>query len=182
MIDPITVSVSRPLLDHLVSYRFSGRTVCETFFMGDRLSYPGRSSLEQELGHTDPYLFSHEARVLSPIGPSACIWILAGLATDRTSGEDGDLDLLWRAHRAHRVPGEGPSLDRLVASLVAVRALHDSLWEPGSDDDIWDVFEDAAERLVGWMHSVGLPPTHEGIEEICDGAYPACVGLGLIDL
>lgn len=178
-----TVRPSDHLLAHLSAYHHDGSSVAEALFAGGRLCYPGRHHVEQQLGCPDPYGLGHESRVLEGPGvPAAQIRLLAGLATDRAAGIDPTLDLLWHAHRSHRVTGEGPSLDRLVASLVALRALHDALWEPGRDRCFWPALLEAGAGLYGWMQAEGLPPSEHALEEICDGAMPACIGLNLVEI
>jgi hypothetical protein len=35
---------------------------------------------------------------------------------------------------------------------------------------------------VTGLQAEGFPPSSSALEEICDGAVPACVGLGLVDI
>jgi hypothetical protein len=89
---------------------------------------------------------------------------------------DPTLELLWGAHGAWA--RRGISLDRLVAALVAVEMLRPK----DSFSAMEKILEEASVILVTGLHQLGFPPTHEGLEELFDGAPPACVGLGLVDL
>jgi hypothetical protein len=171
----IVIRTNTELLDHLRSFVHDGATVDSLLFEGGRLAYPGRREIEYQLGYVEPYTLELEARVIEglPKKVSSAIRVLADAARALAMSEP-TLDLLWAAHSSWR---EGVSLDRLVAALVMV--------EYATDDRSWIVDEDvqrAAEILIRGLHSTGFPPTDEGLEELFDGAPPACVGLGLVDL
>ena len=175
----VTVRTNLELLEHLRTFEQDGATVAGALFEGGRLSYPGRRELEYMLGYTEPYTLELEARVIEglPRRMAAAIRILADVAGDLASSEP-TLDLLWAAHSTWR---SGVSLDRLVAALVVVEMLVSSnsvgTWY-GRDADL----QQAAQVLVGGMHSIGFPPSQASLEELFDGAPPAAVGLGLVDL
>ena len=173
----ITVRTNESLLEHLRSYEHDGATVDSLLFEGGRLSYPGRKEIEYQLGYTEPYTLELEARVLEGLPPrmTAAIRILCREADAGLMAEDETLELLWRAHAAWK--GEGVSFDRLVCALVVVELATDDR-SCLFDDDI----RHAAEVLIRGFHSLGFPPTREGFEELFDGAPPACVGLGMVDL
>ncbi len=171
----VTVRTNESLLEHLRCYEHDGATVDSLLFEGGRLSYPGRKEIEYQLGYVEPYTLELEARVIEGISPrvAAAIRILADAARPLASSEP-TLELLWAAHSSWR---KGISLDRLVAALVMV--------EYATDDRACLFDEDvttAAEILVRGLHSAGFPPSEAGLEELFDGAPPACVGLGLVDL
>jgi hypothetical protein len=176
----ITVKHSQHLLSHLQTYKVDDGTVASLLFEGGRLSYPGRKALEHELGYIEPYTLEHEARVISglPKKVSASIRLLASDMTSRLHGFDITLDLLWQSHQAYqRQKDEGPSLDRFIAALVAVKM--------ASDDNIYSTWKDADDAcyiLISGLHSVGFPPTADMLEELWDGAAPASVGLGIVEL
>lgn len=171
----VTVRTNLELLEHLKSFTQDGATVESLLFEGGRLSYPGRKEIEYQLGYVEPYTLELEARVLEGLSPrvAAAIRILA----DEAQGLamiDPTLELLWAAHGAWR---GGISLDRLVAALVMVEYATDDRSVLFSDD-----VTRAAELLVQGLHSMGFPPNQHSLEELFDGAAPACVGLGLVDL
>ncbi len=171
----VTVRTNESLLEHLRTFEHDGATVDSLLFEGGRLSYPGRKDIEYQLGYVEPYTLELEARVLEGISPrmAASIRILADAARDLAMSEP-TLEFLWAAHSSWRA---GVSLDRLVAALVMV--------EYATDDRSVLVDEDvqrAAEFLVRGLHTMGFPPNEAGLEELFDGAPPACVGLGLVDL
>lgn len=173
----IAIRTSLVLLEHLRSHELDGATVASALFDGGRLSYPGRKDIEHQLGYTEPYTLELEARVIEGMPPRtvASVRYLAYIATEAHRGFDLTLDLLWGTHHAYHNRKEGPSLDRLVAALVAIEdlRLHDISDEAASV---------AASRVILHLHTIGLPPTKEGLEELFDGADPACVGLGMVQL
>lgn len=171
----ISVRTSLALLHHLRTYEEDGSTVASALFDGGRLSYPGRKDIEYEFSIIEPYTLELEARVIEglPVKFRGSISFLARVATEAHRGLDPTLDLLWAAHSSFR--GEGVALDRLVAALVTVQDIKTH----GIEDAIAC---EASLRLIAGMHSLGLPPTHIGLEEIFDGADPACLGLGLVEL
>jgi hypothetical protein len=170
----ITVRTNKELLEHLRTHQIDGGTVEALLFEGGRLSYPGRKEIEYQLGYTEPYTLDFEARVIEGISPRLAS-VIRFLADHATAGaSDPTLELLWQAHASWR---EGISLDRLVAALVCVEMARDDRAALFNDDVI-----NAAEMLVRGLHSIGFPPTELGLEELFDGAPPACVGLGLVDL
>lgn len=173
---PLQVMTCPTLLEHLQTWVHDGATVASALFNDGRLSYPGRWDVEDHLGAPDPYTLAHEARVIVGLSTrcEAAIRLLSREATARHSEEDATLELLWLTHWSAG-PLEGPSLDRLVAALVAVQELTEGIW--------WDQEAAvAAEVLVEEMTRLGFPPTRESLEELFDGAEPACVGLGLVQL
>lgn len=176
----ITIKNSKTLLQHLETYAVDGGTVASVLFEGGRLSYPGRKALEHELGYIEPYTLDHEARTISGLSKkvSASIRLLARDVTIRMSGFDLTLDLLWESHQAYQpMKDEGPSLDRLVAALVAVHMANDkNIYVNDRDAD------EACYILVSGMHDVGFPPTIDMLEELWDGAPPASVGLGMVEV
>lgn len=170
----IRIRTSEGLLEHLKTYQYDGANVGSLLFEGGRLSYPGRRRFEFEMGYSEPYTLELEARVIIdlPRRLEAAIRILAR-AANRLETIDPTLELLWYTHSVWM--RNGISLDRIVAALVTVQYHIDSSFE---DDEI----EDAASTMIAMMHAIGLPPRRETFEEIFDGAPPACVGLGMIDL
>lgn len=175
----VVVRTNLELLEHLRSFQQDGATVESLLFEGGRLSYPGRREIEYQLGYVEPYTLELEARVIEGLPPRmiAAIRVLAQFARtipndDWSTEIDPTLELLWLSHEAW--DRNGISLDRLVAALVGVNFAMNNKQD--------DVIEDAAAILVRGMHSLGFPPTHEGLEELFDGAPPAAVGLGLVDL
>lgn len=172
----IVVRVNDSLLKHLMDFEFDGAKVDSLLFEGGRLSYPGRKEIEYQLGYIEPYTIDLEARVIDglPKKMVAAIRLLSREAMSRRWLKDIDptLELLWAAHGSWH---DGVSLDRLVSALVMVDY---AMNEKTFDSDI----EMACEVLVRGMHGIGFPPTLAGLEEIFDGAPPACVGLGLVDL
>lgn len=168
----ISVRTNPELRKHLETFEVDGATVDSLLFEGGRLSYPGRKEIEYQLGYVEPYTLDLEARVIEGIAPkmAAAIRVLADGAKGMVF--DPTLELLWAAHSSWR---GGISLDRLVAALVMVEfALDGRTLDPD--------LERAAEILVKGLHTIGFPPTEAGLEELFDGAPPACVGLGLVDL
>lgn len=172
----ISVRTKPELVEHLSNFLFDGATVGSLLFDGGRLAYPGRKEIEYQLGYTEPYTLELEARVLEGISPkmAACIRFLADEATSNLTGTDPTLELLWKAHSSWRA---GISLDRLVAALVMVEYATDDRSVLMSEDVVR-----AAELMIKGLHTVGFPPNEAGLEELFDGAPPACVGLGLVDL
>jgi hypothetical protein len=172
----VSVIVSQALLDHLQTWDHDGATVSSALFGDGRLVYPGRDHVEHQMGAPDPYTLAHEARVIVGLGAraEAAIRLLAWEANRRHSNDDPTLELLWLSHESARSL-EGPSPDRLVAALVSVQELSSGAW--------WDPEAGvAAQVLVEELTRLGFPPSHEGLEELFDGAEPACVGLGLVQL
>lgn len=171
----VTVRTNLELLDHLQKFEQDGASLAEVLFDGGRLAYPGRKEIEYQLGYTEPYTLELEARVIEGLSKkmAAAIRILADSARELALSEP-TLELLWAAHSTWR---GGVSLDRLVAALVMVEYATDDR-AVLLDDDV----KRAAEVLIRGLHSTGFPPTAEGLEELFDGAPPACVGLGLVDL
>lgn len=174
----VKVRVSLELFNHLSTFEWDGTTVAATLFEGDRLCYPGRKDIEHELGYAEPYVLPLEARVIQGLGRrcEAAIRYLSAIATEAHLGHDLTLDLLWASHRAfmqeHR---DQVALDRIIAALVTIEAFREhQIVEP--------MVVQASEFFVKTLHSVGLPPTKESLEEIFDGAEPACLGLGLVEL
>ena len=173
----ITVRLSSTLRHHLETYEVDAATVASVLFDGGRFSYPGRKEMEYELAYTEPYTLDHESRVIEglPRKVTAAIRLLSHEATKRFKG-DPTLDMLWEAHEAYPRPEkEGPSLDRFVAALVMMQHAMD---ERTFDDDI----ELACTALISGLQAEGFPPSSESLEELFDGAPPACVGLGLVDI
>ncbi len=163
---------SLELQQHLEQYEVDGATVASLLFEGGRLAYPGRKEIEYQLGHTEPYTLELEARTIDGLSrrAAAATRILAQIARDEA--EDPTLDFLWAVHSAW--PSGEISLDRLVAALVGIQlALEGSHGQEA---------EHAAQILVMELASQGFFPSSESLEEICDGAPPACVGLGLVDI
>lgn len=177
----ITVRHSPQLQLHLETFEVDGATVASVLFNGGRLSYPGRKEMEVMLGYTEPYTLSHEARVIEglPRKVVVAIRMLAG-RVPLVRKVDETLDLLWTAHEDWIVNGISP--DRLVAALVMTQLL-------AYENDLYPLegmlreeLTVHAYELVKGMHMVGFPPSHESLEELFDGAPPACVGLGLVDI
>ncbi len=172
----IVVRPNLKLMEHLRTFDVDGATVDSLLFEGGRLAYPGRKEIEHQLGYIEPYTLELESRVVEGLSPKmkASIRLLSREAMSRRWFKDIDptLELLWMAHGAWH---DGVSLDRLVAALVMVDY---AMNERTFDDDI----EKASEVLVRGLHALGFPPTHDGLEELFDGAPPACIGLGLVDL
>jgi hypothetical protein len=181
----IRVHSSPALLRHLQTYEVDGTTVEDSLFIGGRLSYPGRQDIEYQLADTDPYTIMHEARVIEglPRATIAAIKYLAGVATEAHRGIDLTLDLLWTVHGEYSNRNEGPSLDRLIAALVTIQDFKDEDLLVGTHKNIAQtiVFK-AAEEIVGTFHRIGFPLSSVGLEELFDGADPACLGLGLVEL
>lgn len=174
----ILIRQSDRLLEHLRTYEVDGATIESLLFEGGRLNYPGRQRIEQQLGFADPYTIEMEARTIDGLfqSISTSIRFLAREASRKFHGHDPTLDLLWEVHDAYPRWGfEGPSLDRLVAALVMVQ----HVLENDSDDE--DV-KYACGVLVNGLTAVGFPPSERALEEIWDGAAPACVGLGLVSV
>jgi hypothetical protein len=171
----ISVRTNLDLMNHLRTFEVDGATVDSLLFEGGRLAYPGRKEIEYQLGYTEPYTLELESRAIEGIKPkmAASIRILADAARDLAMSEP-TLELLWAAHSSWRA---GISLDRLVAALVMVEYATDDRQILVSDD-----VRRAAEILVKGLHSSGFPPDEKGLEELFDGAPPACVGLGLVEL
>ena len=175
----LTIRSDPRLLDHLTQFEVDGATVDSLLFEGGRLSYPGRKEIEYHLGYEEPYTLALEARVIEGISTkmSASIRTLARFArtipNDDWSNEiDPTLELLWLSHEGW--DQNGIALDRLVAALCGVGFAMNNKQN--------EVIEEACAILVRGLHSMGFPPTYEGLEELFDGAPPACVGLGLVEL
>lgn len=187
----ISVRHSPKLQQHLETFQHDGATVASSLFDGDRLSYPGRREIEYETGEPEPYTLWHESRVIDglPENVQAAVRVLSKTLRRwlQLSGDlDPTLELLWASHEAYIAgPTRGGgeiSLDRLVAALAMVQALHDR--DPSLDqvDDFVVALEDAALLLVTGLEAWGFFPSSEALEELFDGAPPACVGLGLVDI
>lgn len=182
----LKIRTSELLAEHLSNFVYDGATVDSLLFDGGRLAYPGRKELEYQLGYEEPYTLALEARVIEGMSRqwnSACRF-LARLATERVmkdGGYDHTIELLWSAHHAFAYRGEpeDPSTDRLVAALVSIEFYKNLL---ANDALVMSTIIEASEVLVRGLHSHGLPPTLAGLEELWDGAPPACVGLGLVEL
>lgn len=170
----ISIVHSQELQEHLETHIHDGTTVAASLFEGGRLAYPERKRLEYELNFVEPYTLDLEARVIVglPKPIAACVRYLARVATENHRGHDETLDLLWDAHSSWG--GTDPSLDRLAAALVAIA--------DQSKSEKNELVERAALALVAYLHSQGFPPNERGLEELWDGAPPACVGLGMVDL
>lgn len=174
--DGIVVRPCQLLLEHLQTYQVDGASVASALFREGRLWYPSRWEVEDLMQAPDPYTLGHEARVISglPAPVVSSINLLSWQATQRHAHRDPTLELLWLSHGSLVSP-LGPSLDRLVAALVTVEELTEGLW--------WDdAAYEAMEVLVDGLNRLGFPPTRAALEEIFDGADPACVGLGLVEL
>lgn len=183
----IVVRHSPDLMQHLSSFEVDGATVASLLFDGGRLLYPGRKQLESELGYIEPYTLELEARVIEGLSKKAQEAIR--LLTEHlfaTTVLDPTLEVLWGSHDAWMA--NGISLDRLVAALVMVERIGEEQAtgladrESGRRGGVDQRLVDAAYLLVQELHSLGFPPTRESLEEIFDGAEPACVGLGLVEL
>lgn len=173
--EEVVVAVNPSLLALLVE-----RGAERLSFQGGRLSYPGRKDLEAEMGGLDPYTISHEARTAKglPIDLTAAVRFLARQVTLAFGESDPRLGLLWGVHDEFSYglaePGE-VSLDRFVGALVGVEQVR-------RGHGVTPESLEAAEVVLMGMHSLGLPPTHLGLEELFDGAFPACVGLGIVEI
>jgi hypothetical protein len=177
----ITVRQSPELLEHLRTHAVDEATVRDALFEGGRLHYPERKRLEHTLGFIEPYMLEHEARLIEGMDArwnAACIF-LARIATRRHGDSDPTLGLLWESHAAFHAgnPAGPPSLDRLVAALVTVREAMGLAIEGAPSGLVL-----AVTALVTGLQAEGFPPSSSALEEICDGAVPACVGLGLVDI
>jgi len=173
----ITVKHSPTLKDWLSTCIVDGGTVDSLLFDGGRLSYPGRQEIEVQLGMAEPYTLDHEARTIEGLSRKvqASIRLLSAHATRLYGDSDHTLHLLWEAHMLYPRPlGEGPSLDRLIAALVMVQMA--TTVEVDADIDYASVV------LITALHAEGFSPSSAAIEELCDGAPPASVGLGLVDI
>lgn len=177
----LRVSHSPVLEKHLSTFEVDGTTVEGALFSDGRLMYPGRQGLEQIMHAAEPYTLWHEARVVEGFFGSInqAIWLLAEQATE-VPDLDPTLEVLWRSHAAARGIGLAasplaPSLDRLVAALVTVQRLSE-LAEPER------ALADAAIVFVRGLTAAGFPASAAALEEIWDGAAPACVGLVLVDI
>lgn len=175
----IAVRTNEDLLNHLSTFEVDGASVGSLLFEGGRLTYPGRREIEYELGYAEPYTLHMEARVIEGLSKkvAASIRILSRFArtipNDDWSEEiDPTLELLWIAHESW--DRNGISADRLVAALVAVNFAMNNKQD--------SLIEEACETLIRGLHSCGFPPDRESLEELFDGAPPASVGLGLVDL
>lgn len=171
----LTVKHNPKLAEHLSTYEVDGATVESVLFEGGRLAYPGRKEIEYHLGYEEPYTLALEARVIEGLSPrlATVIRFLADEAKELAM-DDPTLELLWKSHSSWR---DGISLDRLVAALVMVQYATDDRSAVMSDDVI-----KSAEMLVRGLHTIGFPPSGDALEELFDGAPPACVGLGLVEL
>ncbi len=170
----ITVRTNVELMQHLTTFVHDGATVDSLLFEGGRLSYPGRKEIEYQLGYVEPYTLDLEARVIEglPKKMAAAIRILADGMQYIVGDSEPTLEMLWAAHSSWR---NGISLDRLVAALTMVETIIEN------DTRNTDLIAAADILLTGlWM--LGFPPTEAGLEELFDGAPPACVGLGLVEL
>ncbi len=179
----MNVRHSPQLQQFLSSYEVDGTTVAAALFDGGRLWYPGRRELEHALGYTEPYTLEHESRVIDelPAPVAKAIRLLARSAPSVLPELDPTLELLWEAHASWVPPS--PLIvagDRLVAALVTTHAIS----EVGSPPEqfVGGELAMAALRLITFMQSTGFPPSSAALEEIFDGAPPACVGLGLVDI
>ncbi len=174
------VRQSSELLDHLRTFEVDGSTVEGALFEGGRLHYPERRRMEHDLGFIEPYMLEHEARVIDGMGTrwnAACIF-LARVASKRHAERDATLALLWGSHAAFQSKQAcPPSLDRLVAALVTVEEAL-GIQVGGAPPGL--VL--ACTTLVAGLQAEGFPPSGLALEEICDGAVPACVGLDLVDI
>jgi hypothetical protein len=68
----------------------------------------------------------------------------------------------------------------LVAALVTVNdvlGIKGSTSGPGVTTMVR-----ACEVLIMGLQREGFPPSGDSLEELCDGAVPACVGLGIVDI
>lgn len=171
------------LLNHLTTFAVDGATVASSLFEGGRLAYPGRKAIEHELGYVEPYTLEMEARVILgfSVGMRVAVRFLASMATEFYRGKDDTLDLLWNSHNefSYRDIGEsGPSPDRLMTALVAIEGL--SSGEIEQDEMRFGGL--AAEQLVRALHKEGFPPNEASLEELFDGAWPACIGLNLVSI
>lgn len=173
----LRVTHSPKLMEHLAKFEVDGTTVEATLFADGRLMYPGRHDIEQTMKAPEPYTMWHEARVIEGLfeSISTAIWKLSAFVS---SADDLDptLEVLWRSHansEGLRIP---PSPDRLVAAMVAIEKLKDSRRPSG------DHLDEAAYVLVRGFAAAGFPLSANALEEIWDGAAPACVGLGLVDI
>lgn len=172
----LSVKHSPGLERHLSTFEVDGITVASMLFPDGRIFYPGRRQVEQLLQGPDPYTLAHEARVVEGLYGSVVrsIWVLSAAATEMPD-LDPTLEVLWASHASSRpATGGAPSLDRLVAALVAVQAARE-----GSQRN--PAVEEAAVVLVRALDSLGFPPRPPSLEELWDGAAPACVGLGLVE-
>lgn len=180
----IFVHFSEPLFLHLKSFEVDDATVASSLFDGGRLSYPERRRMEYELGFSEPYTLEHECRVLKGMTSrwNSAVRFLSRLATKKASNTDLTLDLLWTSHDqfSHLTADAGDqSLDRLIASLVTVKDALNISYQANHPSG---TLVRACEIVVRGLHAEGFPCTSESLEEICDGAVPACVGLGLVDI
>lgn len=184
----IVVRHSPDLQTHLETFEVDGTTVAATLFHGGRLAYPGRKDLEQSLGYTEPYTIQHESRVIEGLPRNVRDAVLKlAEAAQHISELDPTLELLWEAHsswRAHKARVDAVSGDRLVTALAIIQLLTLESDLGAYFDETYDTksLASAATKLLTYMHSVGLPPSSESLEEIFDGAPPASVGLGLVDI
>lgn len=171
----ITVAVSLELLQHLKTFEHDGTTVAASFFEGGRLSYAGRNEMEFQLKYVEPYTLEHEARVIAGLPNDVCaaIRLLANSAPIFIDGIDESLDVLWSCHSAWSK--NGISFDRLVAAMVTTQIIM-------SSDVEGSLLEDATIAFIEGMRKVGFPLTKEMFEELCDGAEPACVALGMVEI
>jgi len=174
----LTIRHSAPLQAHLEGFQVDGATVQSVLFPDGRLMYPRRVEVERDLMAQDPYQIWHESRVVEGFALSvrASIRLLSAEATERLADGDQTLELLWRSHAAFAADSdEGPSFDRIVAALVMVRELVDTS-APSSD------LSEAAAVFIRGLYLMGFPPHRVSMEELWDGAAPACVGLNLVSL
>ena len=179
----VLIRQSEALLVHLREFELDGATVGSSLFEGGRLSYPERRRLEHELGFIEPYTLQHEACVIDGMDRrwNAACRFLARIATRATS--DPTLDLLWGSHDAfsHAITEAGPqAIDRLVAALVTINMILEAEARSGTPPSA--TVMRACEVLIVGLQAAGFPPSAESIEELSDGAVPACVGLGLVDI
>ena len=173
----LRVTHSPRLMEHLSKFEVDGTTVEASLFADGRLTYPGRHDIEQTMLAPEPYTLWHEARVIEGLfeSISSAIWKLSALVS---SADDLDptLEVLWRSHSNAEQLKVPPSLDRLVAAMVAVEKLKSSRQPSG------DPMGEAAYVMVRGFAAAGFPLSAAAMEELWDGAAPACVGLGLVDI
>lgn len=177
----LSVKTDASLLSHLKEFDVDGSTVESALFAGGRLTYPGRRDLEMQLGFDEPYTIGHEARVVIGLPPPLCktIRLLANNALFVPDDIDPTLHLLWSSHSAWS--SNGISLDRIVAAAVMVEYVLESGLEQLPEQRL-AVLEEHSLRMIDDMRKAGFPLTRRSLEELFDGADPACVGLNLVEL
>lgn len=175
----LIVRTDPKLLEHLRFFAVDGCTVGGSLFDGsNRLTYPGRNELERELKFVEPYTLEHEARVVigMPRQLEDAIRTLANNVWYMVPDVEPTLELLWAAHSAWSQ--NGISLDRIVAAQVTLQAVVSS----GDRADVPEQMYDASMEFIEGMRKLGFPLRREALEELFDGADPACIGLGLVEL